>query len=88
MEIIFLDKFEKDIDKIKSKSVKSSIIKIIEHVEKANSISEIKNLKKLKGFSSAYRIRMGDFCIGVFIEDNKVEFARIIHRKDIYKLCP
>jgi len=88
MEIIFLDKFEKDIDKIKSKSVKSSIIKIIEHVEKANSISEIKNLKKLKGFSSAYRIRMGDFRIGVFIEDNKVEFARIIHRKDIYKMFP
>lgn len=88
MEVIFLDKFEKDIDKIKSKSVKSSIIKIIEHVEKANSISEIKNLKKLKGFSSAYRIRMGDFRIGVFIEDNKVEFARIIHRKDIYKMFP
>jgi mRNA interferase RelE/StbE len=88
MEIIFLDKFEKDIDKIKSKSVKSSIIKIIEHVEKANSISEIKNLKKLKGFSSAYRIRMGDFRIGVFIEENKVEFARIIHRKDIYKMFP
>ena len=88
MEIIFLDKFEKDIDKIKSKSVKSSIIKIIEHVEKANSISEIKNLKKLKGFSSAYRIRMGDFRIGVFIEDNKLEFARIIHRKDIYKMFP
>lgn len=88
MEIIFLDKFEKDIDKIKSKSVKSNIIKIIEHVEKANSISEIKNLKKLKGFSSAYRIRMGDFRIGVFIEDNKLEFARIIHRKDIYKMFP
>lgn len=88
MEVIFLDKFEKDIDKIKSKSVKSSIIKIIEHVEKANSISEIKNLKKLKGFSSAYRIRMGDFRIGVFIEDNKLEFARIIHRKDIYKMFP
>ena len=48
----------------------------------------IVNLKKLKGFKTAYRIRIGDYRIGVFIDGDIVEFARVVHRKDIYRLFP
>ena len=58
---------------------------IIQQVETADSIGKIRNLKKLKGHGIAYRIKIGNYRIGVFIEDDTVEFARIIHRKDIYK---
>ncbi|WP_374754821.1 type II toxin-antitoxin system RelE family toxin [Dyadobacter psychrophilus] len=44
--------------------------------------------KKLKGFSNAYRIRIGDYRVGIFVENNIVELARIAHRKDIYKVFP
>jgi mRNA interferase RelE/StbE len=51
-------------------------------------LSEIKNVKKLKGFSNAYRIRIGDYRIGVTFENNIVKFARVAHRKEIYKIFP
>jgi mRNA interferase RelE/StbE len=88
MKTEFLKKFYRDLDKITIQNVRSSIADTIEDIESASTIGEIKNIKKLSGFRNAYRIKIGDYRIGVFIEKGTVEFARIAHRKDIYKLFP
>jgi mRNA interferase RelE/StbE len=88
MEVEFLDKFSKDIDKISLKSVKHNIAKLIISIESAKSFSEIQQAKKLKGHKSAYRIRIADYRVGIFVDDKKVTFARVIHRKEIYKVFP
>ena len=87
--IIRIDKsFEKDTDKINNKDLLLKIADCIEKVKKADSIQSIKNLKKLKGSNSYYRIKIGDYRIGLFIEKDKTEFIRFLHRKDIYKYFP
>ena len=88
MKTEFTSRFLKDLDKLNHNSVKKNISEIIEQVEKAGSLPEIKNIKKLKGHLSAYRIRSGDYRIGLFIENDVVEFIRIAHRKDIYNIFP
>ena len=87
MQVDFLSSFSKDLDKIKSKKLKKSIISVIEKIEEANSLNEVANVKKLAGHQSAYRIRIGDYRLG-FFADETIQFARIKHRKDIYKLFP
>jgi len=87
MQVEFLSSFSKDLDKIKSKKLKKSIISVIEKIEQANSLNEVANVKKLAGHQSAYRIRIGDYRLG-FFSDETIQFARIKHRKDIYKLFP
>lgn len=69
-------------------SVRYEVVKAIKNVEDSTSRSQIKGLKKLKGCKNAFRIKIGDYRIGIFIERNNVEFARVIHRKDIYKIFP
>lgn len=49
---------------------------------------DIKGFKKLKGYKNVYRIKVGDYRIGVFIENDVVEFACVVHRKDIYRIFP
>jgi mRNA interferase RelE/StbE len=88
MQVEFLAKFNSDLNQIHLKSVKKSIVKVIERVKNASSLSEIPNVKKLKGFRSAYRIRVGEYRIGIFVESNRVEFARILNRKEIYRYFP
>lgn len=88
MNVIFLKQFSKDISKITTPTVKIEILKAIEQVEQAQTTAQIENLKKLKGFRNAYRLKIGDYRIGVFISKNIVEFARVVHRKDIYRLFP
>jgi mRNA interferase RelE/StbE len=88
MQVVFLAKFSKDLDKVKSKKLKTSILEIVENLENTNDLKKITNLTKLKGHNTAYRIRIGDYRLGLFIEKNNVLLARFVHRKDVYRLFP
>ncbi len=57
-------------------------------MENAENLDGFPNLMKLAGHKSAYRIRLGDNRVGIFIEKQTVVFARFVHRRDIYKLFP
>lgn len=88
MKCLFDRKFEKDFDKIKNPSLAKAILQAIDHVSTASIPSEIPNIKKIKGQRTAYRIRVGNYRIGVYIEKNIVVFAAFDHRKDIYSSFP
>lgn len=48
----------------------------------------ISNLKKLRGFKGYYRIKIGDYRIGLTYNEHLIILVRILHRKDIYKHFP
>jgi mRNA interferase RelE/StbE len=60
----------------------------IEGVEKADSLSDLPNLTKLKGAKNYFRLKLGDYRIGLALEDDTVAFVRFLDRKDIYKYFP
>jgi mRNA interferase RelE/StbE len=88
MKIIYERSFLKDIQKISDKNLLDKIDIMIESVKKATEINEIKNIKKLKGHTTAYRMRLGDYRLGFFLENNALIFTRFLHRKEIYRLFP
>ena len=88
MKIAYLKKFSKDLDKIKKSKDRESILEVIELVKQVQIFTEVPGIKKLKGYDDAFRIRSGDYRIGVFVSEELVEFARVAHRKDIYKIFP
>ncbi|MDE3143980.1 MAG: type II toxin-antitoxin system RelE/ParE family toxin [Bacteroidota bacterium] len=80
--------FEKDTDKLNNKKLSQKIALCIEQVIATDSIANIPNIKKLSGFKNHYRIRIGDYRIGILFKDNEFIFERFLHRKDIYKYYP
>jgi Cytotoxic translational repressor of toxin-antitoxin stability system len=88
MKVEFLSKFSKDIDEINQASVKKSLKKLIEEVDRIADICKLPNVKKLQGFKNAYRIRLGNYRVGIFVEGDVVQFARVKSRKDIYRIFP
>jgi len=80
--------FDKDIDKINDKPLLQKLQDNILEIKKANDIRDIKNMKKMEGYKSFYRIRIGDYRIGVRIENDTIYFIHFRHRKDIYKVFP
>ena len=87
--IVKIDKtFEKDTDKLQDKSLLVKIADSIENVQSANKLSDIKGIRKLRGFEKEYRIRIGDYRLGLIVDKQIVEFIRCLHRKDIYKYFP
>ena len=85
MNIKFESKFEKDLKEIKDRNILARLKQIILNCKQAESLSEIINIKKLQGYDSFYRIRLGDYRIGIEVIENEIIFARFLHRKDIYK---
>jgi mRNA interferase RelE/StbE len=89
MNVIFDRAFSKSIDKIREEKVKERMTRIIFSVEKADSIDKIPNIKKMVGWVNYYRIKSGDYRIGIEFENNHtIRFIIIAHRKDIYKNFP
>lgn len=89
MKVRFEESFKRDLKKIKDKDVLEKVKEVIEEVENIRKIGEFKGeLKKLRTGSNHWRIKVGDYRIGLKIEKNSVIFVRVLHRKDIYKYFP
>ena len=88
MDVIITKQFEKDTEKELSPKMQLRLADIIEELQKVSKPSEINNIKKLKGFKSAYRVKMGDYRIGFILEDNLIKLSRIMNRKEIYRYFP
>jgi len=73
---------------VNDRELAKAVYEAIGLVSEANSYNEIPNLKKLKGYKNAFRIRIGDYRIGVIIENDIVIFTAFAHRKDIYRNLP
>ena len=88
MKIEFRSSFLKDIKRIEDSDLKKRVRDIIEKTEQAQNLYEIENIKKLRGGERYYRIRLGDYRIGLVLEDDTVVFVRFLHRRDIYRYSP
>lgn len=49
---------------------------------------EIPEISKLKGYSDYYKIRIGNYRIGLRCKVDEVVFERVLHRKEIYRYYP
>lgn len=64
-------------------TVKKQIIKALQDLEK---FPEIPNCKRLVNFEPAYRYRNGDYRILFDVFEDIVYVARILHRKEAYRI--
>lgn len=61
---------------------------VIERVEQAERLQDISQFKKLKGGENYYRIRVGEYRIGLTVTDDVVAFVWCLNRKEIYRYFP
>lgn len=52
------------------------------------SLQDIPNVKAMHGYENRYRIRVGDYRIGVEVTENSIEVIRVLHRKEFYRYFP
>jgi mRNA interferase RelE/StbE len=88
MKTRFALTFSRDLGRIRDKAILNRVRSVIEQYEQIDSVSDARQLKKLKGEDGFYRIRVGDYRIGVTIEDGVITFVRFLHRKDLYRYFP
>ncbi len=88
MNARFKASFGKDLKNIKNPDVLARIKDAIEGVEAAQTLQDVAGLKKLKGGGNTFRLRIGEFRIGILLEKDSVVFVRCLNRKEIYRYFP
>lgn len=88
MKVSFRRSFAKDLKKIRGKALRHEVQAVIEQLEQRTSLHEIPNVKHLTSEGSYYRIRIGEYRLGLLLEGDSVTVVRFLHRRDIYRYFP
>jgi len=89
MNVEFDRSFLKSLRKLNDSQLLEKIEKLIVTLEQSDSLSKIMTVKKIVGHQNYYRIRLGDYRIGIEkINSNTVRLIIVAHRKDIYAVFP
>jgi mRNA interferase RelE/StbE len=84
----FTGSFLRDVRKLPNGAIREQVDGAILTVEAAPDPRSVPNLKKLSGSGSYFRIRIGEYRIGLSIKNDVVTFVRVLPRKDIYRYFP
>jgi mRNA interferase RelE/StbE len=88
MKVLYEKAFWRDIKKLRDQNVLDNLALVIEKIKNATDLSVLGDIKKLKGHPSAFRIKVDDYRLGFFLENDQVILTRFLNRKDIYKFFP
>lgn len=88
MKVEFKKSFTKDLKKVKDQELFQQAKVAIEEIEQAPNLQVVNNLKQLKGGGGYFRVRIGDYRIGLKLEGDTIIFVRFLHRKEIYRYFP
>jgi len=88
LKVEFNESFLKDLKAVKDKSLLAKVKAAIEASEQAETLDQITHLKKMRGSREYFRVRIGDFRLGLKIEGDTLVFIRFLNRKDIYRYFP
>jgi len=88
MKVSFEASFARDLKRIRDQTLYIRVDQAIAEVKTATALNEIQHLRKMRGYESFYRLRLGDYRIGIEVVEDEVIFVRVLHRKDIYRYFP
>ena len=88
MNIAFEASFARDLKRVHDKQLLQRVRQVIAGIKAAPDLSALPGLQKMQGYDTFYRIRLGDYRIGIEVVAKQVILVRLLHRKDIYRYFP
>ena len=80
--------FTRDLRKIRSSELRQRVLRKIEELEAASAITEVRGVVKMTGEGSYYRIRIGEYRLGIAVDGDEATLLRFLHRSEIYQSFP
>jgi mRNA interferase RelE/StbE len=65
VQVIFRRSFANDLKKIRRQALRKEVRAVIEQIEQSTSLYDLPNVKRLMSEGSYYRIRIGDYRLGL-----------------------
>ncbi len=89
MKVEYRQLFLKDLKKLKKQPVYQRVLNLaFEIIPNAEDLTELSNIKAMKGCPHRYRIRIGDYRIGIKVSGEEGEMMHVLHRGEFYRYFP
>jgi mRNA interferase RelE/StbE len=89
VKVIYTKTFLKDLSKVFPDKRRKQIEKFVfVELPGLSSIESAGNIEQMTGFKNYYKVRFGDFRVGMNKNDDTIEVLRVLNRKEIYKYFP
>ena len=85
MKVEFSSSFTRDLRRIRDRSIRERVDKVIEQIEKVDNFTKTSTIKKLRGHENRYRVRVGNYRLIFQFNEDTVTFLRCLPRQDIYR---
>ena len=80
--------FNRDLSRVRSFELRQRVLRKIDELEAASVIREVRGIAKMAGEETYYRIRIGEYRLGLAVEGDEVTLLRFLHRSEIYRFFP
>lgn len=89
MKVEYRRLFLKDLKTLKKQPVYRQVYELAFNTLPAvKSIQDLPNVKALSGATNRYRIRVGDYRVGIEVNEENLELFRVLHRREFYRYFP
>ena len=80
--------FNRDLRRLRSARTLRHVERVIEELAAAINLTELTNVRRLQAEGRHYRIRVGDYRLGITMADDVAVLRRFLHRNEIYRYFP
>lgn len=89
MQFQYRKSFLRDLKKLKRQPVYDRIFELaFTTLPEADRLRDVAGIKAMKGYPNRYRIRIGDYRVGVEVNGDSGELTRVLHRRKFYRYFP
>jgi mRNA interferase RelE/StbE len=89
VKVLYAKSFSKDVGTLThNPRIKKKLLDLLEQLKTIDSLDELQGVKKIEGYAGYYRLRIGDYRLGLKLSGDTLELIRFLHRRDIYRRFP
>ena len=89
MKVEYRQLFLKDLKKLKKQPVYERVFDLaFKILPTITDLTELSNVKAMKGYPNRYRIRIGNYRVGIEVSGEQLEMMRVLHRREFYRYFP
>ena len=81
-------RFSRDVRSLGSVQIRRRLDRVIQELIEAASITEVSGVRRIRGEGQHYRIRIGDYRLGITMDGETAVLRRFLPRGEIYRYFP
>ncbi len=89
MQVQYRKRFLKDLKRLKSQPIYERVFELAFTIlPNAPTLRDIAGVKAMKGHPNRYRIRIGNYRVGIQVQGDTTDVMRVLHRREFYRYFP